>query len=280
MACISPARMDAHEPVFSGPQVGEGLPTFRVRGVFGSDAGKEIDFVAKAKGAPIVLIFVHDLNRPSIAMTRILSLYTHGRAKDGLHTGVVWLDDDISNAENDLQRIRHALTIEAPTGISVDGREGPGSYGLNRQVTLTILVGNRGKVTANHALVQPSLQADLPKILESVVAVVGGTVPKLEDLEGMKGMEAARSMPSSAPDMRALLGPLIRKTASEQEVDTAAETIEAQIKKDEAVKKEIGRISSTIVNAGKLKDYGTPKAQEYLAKWAKQYGASPDLKNR
>ncbi|MDZ4849789.1 MAG: hypothetical protein SGI77_10870 [Pirellulaceae bacterium] len=185
--------LHADEKLFSGPQIGEKLSPFTVRGVFDQDAGKEIDFISIANGKPIVLIFVHDMNRQSISMTRTLSHYTHSRAKDGLATGVVWLDDDATEAENTLKRIRHALVSEAPTGISVDGREGPGSYGLNRNVMLTILVGNEGKVTGNFALVQPSLQADLPKILESVVAVAGGNVPKLEDLDGMQNMKKQRT---------------------------------------------------------------------------------------
>ncbi len=177
--------VQADEPIFSGPQVGEKLPSFKVRGVFAEDAGKDLDFVSQANGKPVVLVFVHDATRPSIGMTRVLTQYTMSRAKDGLMTGVVWLQDDATEAENTLKRIQHALTPKTPTGVSMDGREGPGSYGLNRNVMLTILVGKAGIVTGNFALVQPSLQVDLPKILESVVAVVGGTVPKLEELEGM-----------------------------------------------------------------------------------------------
>ena len=33
-------------------------------------------------------------------MTRVLTTYTAARAKDGLHTGVVWLADDATEAEN------------------------------------------------------------------------------------------------------------------------------------------------------------------------------------
>ena len=33
-----------------------------------------------------------------------------------------------------------------------------------------------------------------------------------------------------------------------------------------------GRIGNTIINAGKLDNYGTAKAQGYLKKWAKEYG--------
>jgi hypothetical protein len=264
--------LSAQEPVYSGPQVGEKLARFTVRGVFDEHAGKDLDFVKQAAGKPIVLIFVHDVTRPSMAMTRILSGYAASRAKDGLATGVVWLADDATEAETALKRMRHALAQDAPIGISVDGREGPGSYGLNRNVALTILVAKNDKVTANYALVQPSLQADLPKVLDSVVAVAGGKAPKLEDLPGFPAM--AKTQPSrEAENLRPLLAPVIRRDASPEEVEKAALAVEEYVSKNEAARREVGRIAKTIVDAGKLSNYGTERAQEYLRKWAKAYGS-------
>ena len=293
---------ESNEAIFSGPQVGEALPPFKVQGVFDDQAGKDVNYVELANGGPVVLIFVHDVNRQSISLARILSTYTNSRAKDGLVTGMILLHDDVTEAESMLKRMRHAIgpvkasitssngdakneqaaSIEyATVATSKDGREGPGSYGLNRNVTLTILVGNENKVTANFALVQPSLQVDLPKILERVVAVVGGEVPKLEDLEGMPATMQQRESKGNAPDMRPLLGPVIRRDATEEQVVTAAEKVEAAAAKDRAIRNEVGRIANTIIDAGKLEDYGTPKCQEYLKKWAKEIGnpRTPAAKN-
>jgi hypothetical protein len=266
----------ADDKVFSGPQAGEKLPPLKVRGVFDDDAGKDIDFVRRAGGKPIVLVFVHDANRPSVGLTRVLTTYTAGRAKDGLHTGVVWLSDDATQAENDLKRMRHALAKDAPIGISTDGKEGPGGYGLNRNVTLTILVGKEGKVTANFALVQPSLQADLPKILQEVVKVAGGEVPKLEDLTSEKAPPPGR--PAADPKLPGLLRAVIQKTATKEDVDKAAAAVEAYVKDNEAARKEVGRIARTVVEGGKLDDYGTAPARDYLRKWAREYGGAKDQK--
>jgi hypothetical protein len=273
LAIFGPAA--AEDKVFSGPQPGEKLAPFKVRGVLDPDAGRDLDFVTAAKGKPVVLVFVHDLNRQSVSMVRVLTSYTKTRAKDGLTTGVVWLSDDASEAENTIKRIKHALTEGVPVGVSPDGREGPGSYGLNRKVQLTILVGNQDKVTANFALVQPSLQADLPKILDAVVKEVGGKAPKLEEIEGaMPRKEAARKEPAKEPDpnLRPLLRPVIQKDATPDDVDKAAKALEEYVAKNPAAKADVGRIANTIIDAGKLADYGTPKAQEYLKKWAKEYG--------
>ncbi|HVK12586.1 MAG TPA: hypothetical protein VM597_27805 [Gemmataceae bacterium] len=278
LALAGPAL--AEDKLFSGPQPGEQLAPFKVRGVLDPDAGKDLDFVAAAKAKPVVLIFVHDVNRQSISLVRVLTTYTKTRAKDGLTTGVVWLADDVSEAEATIKRIKHALTEGVPIGVSPDGREGPGSYGLNRKVTLTILVGNGDKVTANFALVQPSLQADLPKILDAVVKEVGGTAPKLEDIQGaMPGRkDAASKEPAKGPDenLRGLLRPVIQLDAKPEDVDKAAKAVEEYAAKNPAAKAEIGTIANRIINAGKLKDYGTAKAQEYLQKWAREYGPAKE----
>jgi hypothetical protein len=260
------------EPVFSGPQVGEKLPPLPVRGVFDKQAGKQLDFVSAANGEPIVLVFVHQLDRPTIGMARALTTYTLERAKDGLATGIIWLDGDPTEAENTLQRIRHALPRGVPIGISLDGKEGPGSYGLNRNVALTILVGNDGKVTANFALVQPSIQADLPKVFEEIVRIIGGKAPDVAQFAGPR--EAMRGMARGEPDrrLRQLIRPVIQLDATKEQVDKAAETLEVFLAENEWAQKEVGRISNTIVGSGKLSNYGTPRAQEYLRKWAERYG--------
>jgi hypothetical protein len=280
-------RSHADDKPFSGPQPGEPLPAFKVQGVFDSQAGETIDFVAKAGGKPLVLIFVHDVNRQSIGFTRALATYTVSRASDGLSTGVIWLRDDVSEAEAELKRVRHALAKDAPVGISLDGKEGPGSYGLNREVMLTILIGNDNKVTANFALVQPSLQVDLQPVIASVVEVIGGEVPTASELLAMSGAnmrndngrpgmrdEANRKGavdPDKAAALRDLLRPVIRRDASESSVDEAAKRVEDFAENDEAIRREIGRIANQIIRAGKLSDYGTPHAQTYLQRWADTY---------
>lgn len=269
---IGSAPLHAQETVFSGPQAGEKLPDFQVRGVFDEDAGKLIDFVAEAKGQPILLIFVHEMTRPAISFTRALSAYTLSRAKDGLVTGIVWLDADATAAENAVKRVQHALTPGARVGVSMDGQEGPGSYGLNRKVALTIIIAKQNKVTANFALVQPSLQADLPKVLEKIVEVVGGKVPKLSEIPGVAADGAMRARPEEDSRLRELLRRLIRRDATDEDAAQAARDIEQHLAAHPPAKAELGRIASTIVASGKIANYGTKPAQESLRKWAEKFG--------
>ena len=174
--------VSADERVFSGPQVGEKLTPFKVTGVYDDAAGKDFDPVVQAGGKPTVVVFVHKVTRPSIGLTRLLMNYAANRKKDGLHTALVFLSEDATETTAWMKRARGAIPKGIPVGISPDGKEGPGAYGLNRNMTLTVLVAKDDKVTANFALVQPGVKADLQKIVKEIVKLVGGKVPTLTQL--------------------------------------------------------------------------------------------------
>lgn len=178
-ACTSAARAD--EPVFSGPQPGEKLSPFKVLDFSGPDAGKEVELLGRLKGAPTLLIFVHEATRPGFQLMRPLDLYGSKLAKDGLATHFVWLAADKTEKEKWLNTAKTSLNLKSPLSISLDGIEGPGNFGLNRKVTLTILAAKDNKVVANFAIVQPN-ETDAPKVLEAMAKLMGKEPPKLEDL--------------------------------------------------------------------------------------------------
>jgi hypothetical protein len=169
-------------PVFSGPQVGEALTPLKVVIPYGEQTGNEIDFVEVADGKPTVLVVVNGTNRPAASLTRVVMHYVGLRSRDELFGGVVWLGQDRTDAENLLKRTRGVWAIGTPLGVSADGSEGPGRYGFNRNVNVTILVANNNRVTANFALIQPSV-TDAPTILGEIVKQAGGTVPTRSEIE-------------------------------------------------------------------------------------------------
>ena len=173
----------ADEPQFSGPQVGEKLSPFQARDVFGEKAGEDIDVLADVRDSPLLLVFVHKVTRPSVALSRLLMEYANTKKDAGLETRLVFLTNDPPDTEAWFRRARHALPKDVPPLISTDGLEGPGAYGLNRKMTATVLVANKGKVTANLPLVQPSIQVDAPKIGHAIVKVLGGdAAPTLAEM--------------------------------------------------------------------------------------------------
>jgi len=264
--------------IFSGPQVGEKLPPLKVKGVFDKEAGKDFDYAAMAGDKPAVLIFMHKLTRPSAAVMRAILTYT-GKKKPGeLFSAMVYLTGDLTEGEKRLKRAQVVFRQRgnAKIGISPDGAEGPGAYGLNRNMTLTILVADKGKVTANFPLVQPSVQADVLKVVKEVVKLTGDKMPALKDL--FKGRYAAKKGKKKRgrrldPQLGGLLRAVIRKDAKPEEVDAAVKKVNKYVEKKPAAKAHVGRIARRIVNSGRLKNYGTKRAQEYLTKWAKEFKA-------
>lgn len=278
LLCAQSSR--AEDPVFSGPQIGEKLVQFEAKGVFRDLDGKKFDLVKQADKKPVALIFVHARTRPAFGLTNLTMKFAATRAKAGLHSGVIFLTEDPTSTESWMRRVDKHFPKGVAYGISQDGADGPGAYGLNRNVTLTILVAKEGKVTANFALVQPSIQADGPKILKAIVDVTGGgNVPSIEELAGPRYRGQDQKKPPARqtdPKLTSLLRSIINKQASNEDVDKAAKDLEEYVAKNETARKELGRITTTVVDSGKLSNYGTAAAQTKLKEWRKKFGTKPE----
>ncbi len=257
----------AERPIFSGPQVGEKLVPFATKSVFGKDSGEEVVLMDKGTTGPQLLIFVHQFSRPSLGLTRMLVDYA--AKQKNLETNLVFLTNDATVTEATLKRARHALPKSVTPLISVDGIEGPGAYGLNRHTALTILVGKDGKVTGNFPLGQPSINVDAPKIGHAIVKAVGGKkAPTLKDMGYAGRNMMARKMKSVDGIYRSMMAPVIQKTATPEEVKKAATAVEEMAAKNEAFRDRVGKAANLIVNGGRLSNYGTETAQQFLKKWA------------
>jgi hypothetical protein len=169
--------------------------------------GQETDRVGEFAGAPTILVFVHEITRPGAALMRPLDAFQQKRASDGLKLGFVFLAKDRTEMEKRLPLVANSLRLATPFTLSLDGAEGPGNYGLNRNVQVTALVAKGNAVTASFALVQPN-ETDAPKILAEVVKLIGGTVPPLSELgtprrpapAGRDAAPARAATPDAAPN--------------------------------------------------------------------------------
>jgi hypothetical protein len=174
---------------FSGPQASERLPSLNIVDAFATGGEKAHDLIASTDGKPCIVVFIHDLlanksDEPSLGLAYVLMHYAAERKDTGLVRSVVCLTDDVTAMKTFLRKIRRALPKkETPITISTDGLEGPGSWGLNRNLRMTVVIAKNNRVTANFALRQPSVQADSEKILAELTSVIGGDAPKLADLD-------------------------------------------------------------------------------------------------
>lgn len=277
---LAPVRESAaQESVFSGPQEGEVLPPFTVRNVVGPLAGQQTDPIALAEGRPVLLIFVHKRERPAFGLANVLTRFAATRESAGLQRWLIHLSGDQTETESWLKRISNYFEAGTPVAVSVDGVEGPGAYGLNRNVTLTVIVGREGKVTSNFALVQPSIQADGPRIAKAIVeATGGGEVPDLTKFLP-RGMRDRMVAASEDTKLRELLRGVIQKDASEETVAAAARKVEEYVAENPKAGKELGQITGRVVGSPRFSDYGTPPAREHLKKWARKF-APPEREKK
>jgi hypothetical protein len=183
------------DKLFSGPQPGEKLTPFKVQGFSGPDSGKELRLPDPAGDAPTLLVFVHEITRPALQLLRPVDGYAATLTREGLQAHIVWLTADRAMAEQFLTRARGSLNLKTPVSISLDGLEGPGNYGLNRKMTLTILVAKDGKVTDNFAIIQPN-ETDAPKVLAALAKVTGNKVPVPAVARGEPGPRKPAARPA------------------------------------------------------------------------------------
>jgi hypothetical protein len=279
LLCSSNGAVKGQEktPVFSGPQAGERLAPIPVVLVYGKEAGMTVDLVKRAAGRPTLLVFVNGANRPAARLTRILMHFAEIHRKT-LFAGVVYLHGDRTAAEQQLKRAVSWWQVGSPVGVSVDGAEGPGSYGLNRNVNLTVLVANKGRVTSNHALVQPS-EADAAAILKNVVALAGGRVPTEAEVAFLS--YPTRKPPNvrwrSAPTDATLRNLICRALAASDEstARAAAAAVDKYVGVDKARQRALGNAVAILLDSrGRVPVAKLPIAGQ-LRSWHKKHGPPP-----
>ncbi len=165
------------KPVFSGPQPGEKLPPLNATSIRGAAKGKTFDFIAKAGGQPLVLLLQDESGvglRGLYDISRIVEKITN-ESKQELQMNVVFLGDDPTALKQITQHVPKNVLV----GISSDGREGPANYGLNRNVSQTVIIAKEGKVLYNFAFTQPMLHPD-PHVLGAIGEAIGVKPDTLE----------------------------------------------------------------------------------------------------
>jgi hypothetical protein len=201
----------AADPVFSGPQPGEPTTSFKVLDVASTPASSsERDPISENAGSPTAIVFVHAIERSLVPLLRTIDEYGFLR-KDKLKTEVVFLAQDRIAGEQRARSAMGSLRLQSRVGLSLDGIEGPGNYGLNKECMMTIVGAKENKAVANFALVQPGI-ADAPKIIEALAKLCGDTMPPTVEQLTEKQMARSGATPG---------GRMQRERAMEREKNAA-----------------------------------------------------------
>lgn len=291
-AILGSARLTlfAADAVFSGPQPGEKTSPFNVVELTGPNTGKERDPVAENAGEPTALVFVHGIERSLVPLLRVVEEYGT-RRKDTLKTEIIFLSPDRLAGEQRVKAAAGSLKLRSKVGLSVDGAEGPGNYGLNKDCLLTMVVAKDNLVTANFALVQPGI-ADAPKLLEALAKVCGDTSPPtVEQLterqmarggggagmnpEGRKAdAKPGEGFPGAVPTdakLQGLLRQFIRPTNDDATVDRLLGEVKAHIKDNAGLQKQALDGWTRVLHFGD--HYGTEHARKVGREFLEQLKA-------
>ena len=162
--------------IFSGPQKGENLPALKVTSLFGDTKGEAFDPIKRAGNRPQILFFQDAIfgEVPCLFQFADAIRQVNEKADQELQVACIFLADDVNTITSRYARVFAGLRERGVNVIAVapGGRTGPGSYGLNRNISQTILVAKAGKVTWNFVSEQGLLFAN-PHILGAVAEAVG-----------------------------------------------------------------------------------------------------------
>jgi hypothetical protein len=280
---LSCSRLAGADPVFSGPQPGEKTTGFKVIEINGTKAGEERDPIADNAGAPTALVFVHGIERSLVPLLRAVE--TYGASNQArLKTEIVFLAADRLAGEQRVKAAAGSLKLRGRVGLSPDGAEGPGNYGLNKDCLMTILGARSNTVVTNFALVQPGI-ADAPAVIAALAKLCGDPNPPtaeavLAQASAGRGAMMARGQtdradgkaadpfPGAVPTdakLQGLLRSFIRPTNDDARVDTVLAEVKEHIKDNADLKQQAIDGWTRVLHFGDR--YGTPYSRKVGAEF-------------
>ncbi|MBA62827.1 MAG: hypothetical protein CMJ76_10735 [Planctomycetaceae bacterium] len=275
IAVIDPKgfKVEGGKAIFSGPQSGERLPKLNVLEFDGQSVGKTFNALGANKGAQLIILSDHNRSsiRGLIGLSRLVATINQ-KSNDKLNAVIVYLGEDRNQLSEHAGRYHQYLAGKPVIGLSNDGRDGPGSYGLNRNVSMTIIIAKDGRVLYNFPFPEGMLTPD-PHVLGGISEVLDAEHDKMTEWLAASSPQRSNATRTRANtggiDIRALLAPVLNKEASDEEIDAAAKRVDAVFESNKTAAQQIGTTAKRLVESGNLSNYGTKRSQYHLFKWAK-----------
>ena len=200
------------KPIFSGPQPGERVPRLTAINLRGEQAGQDFDPVSLA-GDKLHLMFFVSKSRTFgrfLGQLRRQLQAIETNSKQAWAMSVIVCTDDANEAEKSFAVLEQRYPRSLVVGLSTDGSAGPPAYGLDRNLTATVIVARNGKVVHNLPYVGDAFYTQ-PHILGAVASAmevdhetlrkyIGGTVGDAASAAAARRMQESGSKTNAAPE--------------------------------------------------------------------------------
>lgn len=175
-------KTDAQTKVYSGPQKGEKTKPFKVLHVNNDEFQDATVLAQESKGVDLVC-FVHKLSNDDRILYGLGLVDFYAARHKKLTSNFVLLMEKNDKMSNMLRAWNKGnLFRNTRVSLSADGVEGPGFYGLNRNVAMTVLVIKDNAVVDNLVFNAPNYR-DLESIMVSVANALGESKPTLAGVQ-------------------------------------------------------------------------------------------------
>lgn len=139
------------KPIYSGPQPGEKVPSLTAFNLRGDQAGREFDPVELA-GDKLHLMFFVSKSRTfgrflGQLRRQLQTIEKHSKQRWAM--SVIVCTDDANEAEKSFAVLDQRYPKNLIVGLCKDGSAGPPAYGLDKNLTATVIVAKNGKVAHN-----------------------------------------------------------------------------------------------------------------------------------
>ena len=173
------------KPIFSGPQTGEKVPSFAATNLRGENAGEELDPVALAKDKLHLMFFVSKSRTFGrfLGQLRQQLQAIEENSKQPWAMSVIVCTDDANEAEKSFAVLDNRYPKNLVVGLSKDGSAGPPAYGLDRNLTATVIVAKNGRVAHNLPYAGGAFYTQ-PHILGAIAGAMGVDHDTLRKLIG------------------------------------------------------------------------------------------------
>lgn len=139
------------KPIYSGPQPGEKTLPLTVLNLRGAQAGQEFDPVELAGDKHHLMFFVSQSRTFGrfLGQLRTQLQAIEDNSKKAWAMSVIVSTDDVNEAEKSFAVLDQRYPKNLVVGLSKDGAAGPPAYGLDKNLTATVIVAKDGIVLHN-----------------------------------------------------------------------------------------------------------------------------------